>query len=184
MNTSGQQVYGYPQGSSKIASPPVIQSRPPSALDTGYPLGQIWIWENQNGYLLLGVNAGQANWIQLNATLNQIQNQIRTNDANPATLFEYQANPFPTAVSFNYSIVGLSISGDGSAFFVGSFFISSDGTTLTVEDVNGLIEAKFGNLGASSFNVTTDGNTFSLVVIGTAGNMADWSIVVTVNEVA
>jgi len=36
----------------------------------------------------------------------------------------------------------------------------------------------------SSFNVTTDGNTFSLVVIGTAGNMADWSIVVTVNEVA
>ena len=184
MNTSGQQVYGFPQGLSKIPNPPIIQSGPPSALNTGYALGQIWIWENQNGYLLLGVNGGQANWIQLNATLNQFQNQIRTNNANPATLFQYQANPFPTAVLFNYMIVGLSVSGNGSVLLVGSFFISSDGTTLTVQGASSIINAKFGDLGSSYFSLTTDGNILTLVIIGASGVTADWSVLITPNEVS
>ena len=68
MKSPAQNSYGYPQGSSNVSPPTILSPRAPTSADVGYPIGQLWVYEQNGLYCLLSSNAGSANWTQLGAS--------------------------------------------------------------------------------------------------------------------
>lgn len=54
--------YGTPQPLQNAAIQPIIARRAPTTLDTGYPLGQLWVWEGSGEWILNQVAGGVATW--------------------------------------------------------------------------------------------------------------------------
>jgi len=91
-NPRAETLYGFPQPTQKMSPLPIIANRAPAATDTGYPIGQPWVYKNNGGYELIGVSQGLANWqatsgsggvVSVSGTANQITS---TNTAGAVTL--------------------------------------------------------------------------------------------------
>lgn len=56
-------LYGLPQPLQTGLYPPIIAKRDPTTMDTGYPIGQVWVNKIGNSFFgLASVTAGSANW--------------------------------------------------------------------------------------------------------------------------
>lgn len=75
--------YGFPDPSPKASPPPVIADRAPTTADTGYSLGQEWIYEGTAAYILLGVSGGSATWEETGG--GSVQVGTLTGDSGTAT---------------------------------------------------------------------------------------------------
>jgi hypothetical protein len=174
--------YGFPSPISQAFPNPIVQNRAPNPQDTGFPIGQTWIWTSQNAYTLLGVSGGLANWVR--TTNNFITNQITTTDATETPIFFYTAPNVPTATTLTFSIVAIDLAGAGSVFFYGTILVSTDGTTLTEQQLTNLVNAQVGSLDTATFNLYTNGNTLSMTVIGASAVNVDWNLVLSENTIS
>jgi hypothetical protein len=183
IQSKNNNLYGFPQPVSQSSTPPIVQDRGPTPQDTGFSIGQIWIWKYVNSYILIGVSGGLANWQQ--TTNNYITNQIQTTDATPTIIYVYNAPQIPTANTLTFSIVAVSHIGSGSLFFYGTILVSTDGTTLTIQQLTNLVDAQSGDLSAATFFVNAVGNSIQIVIIGVASTaIVDWSLQITENSVS
>ena len=61
-NPRAETLYGFPQPIQKQTPPPILAKRAPTGNDTGYNVGQSWIYVGNGGYELISVSQGVANW--------------------------------------------------------------------------------------------------------------------------
>ncbi|NJL54154.1 hypothetical protein HC928_02560 [bacterium] len=118
IRTQSQTLSGSPLSQFVDFSPsPIIAQRAPTSLDTGYALGQEWVFEGNSAYILVEVSGGSANWEAIGGGGVAIS-QILPNIGSVVTPVAGKINLFGDAVS------GLISSGVG------------DTLTLTADQAN------------------------------------------------
>lgn len=190
-------LYGLPQPLMNGIFPDIIAKRAPTALDTGYPIGQVWIFKGQDAYILVGVAAGVATWISTTIgasavfTINGMSpvagdieivgtsNEITlTNAGHTATL------SIPTTFIAPGSIASTTTIHSGTALSSATTITAGTGITSTT----GNITATAGNLVATVGSLALNGAASKIVInagtpasasVGTTAAMTAGTITVT-----
>ena len=91
-----------------VFSPPVLAKRAPLTKDTGYQIGQLWMWPSKSGggvvYILISIISNSATW-----------QQIATNGT-AATFSSLTVTPGPTSITGIFTVS----SGAGNAVTIGN----------------------------------------------------------------
>lgn len=163
-NPRAETIYGFPQPNQRQTPRPIVALRAPTANDTGYPIGQPWIYKNQGGYELIGVVQSQANWqatsgsgsvTSIAGTANQI---TATNTAGAVVL------SLPAAITAPGSLTvtsGFTVNA-GTSRLDGAINLNTQGGTTT----------NIGSGGSGIVNIgNTIGNVFVTGTLNSAGNL-------------
>ena len=154
LQSTTESLYGYPQGVVPQFPSPFVANRATSTLDTGYPLGQIWVDKLHGTVSMLVSNVGGiATWLSLGGSLTP-------------TVVTATATNFVTAtVATTTTLNGNTWSGTGTDAAIslvltpkgaGGVTVSSGALTVTA----GAITATLGAITATNGNIS----------MGTAGN--------------
>lgn len=170
-NPRAETLYGFPQPTQRQTPLPIIALRAPTANDTGYPIGQPWIYKNQGGYELIGVVQGQANWqatsgsgsvTSIAGTANQI---TATNTAGAVTL------SLPAAITAPGSLTvtsGFTVNA-GTSRLDGAINLNTQGGTTTNIGSGG---SGVVNIGNGIGNVFVTGTLSTGTITAATGNIS------------
>ena len=154
LQSTTQSLYGYPQGVVPQFPSPFVANRAPSTLDTGFPLGQIFV-DNLNGTVsMLVTNAGgTATWLSLGGSLTPTVANITATNFITATV--------ATATTLN----GNRWSGTGTDAAINLLLTPKGAGGVTV--TTGALTVTAGAITATLGGITaTNGN----ISMGTIGN--------------
>lgn len=145
-------LYGTPSPLNKQALPPVVAQRAPTTADTGYKLGQLWVYAGNAIYALEQVAGGVATWVAIgggavdvqtintlpptagNITIAGTANQVTVSNAGSTVTLSLPSSLIVGDVTLNPAGSKLSVQGGAVTDFIGQTTLVAG--TVTVANTN------------------------------------------------
>ena len=127
------QTYGLPQPLQNAALQPINAKRAPTALDTGYSIGQTWIWPLNGDWILNDVSGGVATWTAIGATPGAVYTVNGLSPVAGDILIAGTAQQIAVANAGHTVTLSIpAVASNATSFTSGSFITSTAATATTL----------------------------------------------------